>query len=359
MTITVGPDTPTATDPNCQSPNKLRFDTETDALATAAAKDAEYGVSTHAVYECTDHWHLTTHPEISPKPLRTSSKRIDAAAVTFPKAPLRPSTDLGAGFVVVSPKVAAYWLLEFNTHNRGIRGAGVSALAVDIMTGGWDLNGESVKFSADLAILDGQHRLKAVVAAGSPVPLLLVTGLEPLSQDTIDVGIKRSFADILKLAGETDCVNLATVTAAVARWKTDQIRGAKISLSVPVLKRVFRDHPEIRDATVAIRQVHKRIGPVRNSVVGLSWWLFAGINPGDARFFFDQLCAGTGMGANDPIWRLREVLLKNAAAKRKLSAAEMLALWIKAWNFYRLGQEVRLLAWKSGGEHPEAFPIPR
>lgn len=349
----------TAAIAECRSPEKLNFSSELEALAEAAAQDARHNINTHTPYECVGHWHNTTHDKTPPKPLRTASKRIDKAAVTFPKAPLRPGTDLTVGFFILTPKIAAYWLREYNSHNRNLRDRGVSSLAIDIITGGWDLNGDTIRFDTNNVMIDGQHRCTAVAQSGIPVPIILVTGLEPLAQDTVDTNMKRSFADALKLAGEPDALRLAGVTAAVCRWKAGQLRaGGKTNLSVNVLKRVLRDHPEIREALPVIRVVSKKVGSMPQSMLGLAWWLFNSINAEDCEDFFTKLAEGAGLEKTDPIWVLREVLEDNAKAKRKLPNLDFLAYVIKAWNAYREGRQIKQLWWRGGGARPEAFPTP-
>lgn len=354
-------DTPTsARVASCRNPEKLTFATEFEALAEAAAQDAKHGIDTHTPYECVGHWHNTTSDDSPPKPLRTSSRRIDRAALNFPKAPLKPSTELTAGFIVLTPKIAAYWLREFNTHNRNLRPRGVSSLAIDIITGGWDLNGAAITFDAERRMIDGQHRCSAVVESGIPVPVVLVTGLEPAAQDTVDTGMRRSFADTLKLAGESDPLKLAGVVAQVCRWKAGQIRGnTKTNLSVKVLQRVLRDHPEIRSAVPIARRINARVATGPASILGLAWWLFNAIDPEECADFFEKLCDGSGLEKTDPIWKMREALIDNAATRRKLTKVEMLAYLIKSWNYYRSGQQVQQLSWRAGGKRPEPFPTPR
>lgn len=346
--------------PMCRNPEKKAFDTQIEALAFAAEHDAINGTDNTPYGTCDcGKWHNTTKGAAN-TPVITSSDRIDAAAATFPPAPLRPSIDLAVGFYVLSPKTAAFWLREHNTHNRGLREGGTGALAVDIMTGGWDVNGDTFRFDTDLVMFDGQHRAQAVVNAGRPVPIILVTGLEPVAQDTTDTGIKRTFADVLRLAGETDVNNIASVTASVCRWKAGQIRntGGRTNLSVRVLQRVLRDNPEIRDAVYAAQRLRNHVA-VQNSVSGLCSWLFHGIDAADHDFFFDKLATGAGLEQNSPIYQLRKRLLADANAKARLRKLEVLALFIKSWNHFRDGNEIGYLKFVSGGQNPEAFPIPR
>jgi hypothetical protein len=76
----------------------------------------------------------------------------------------------------------------------------------------------------------------------------------------------------------------------------------------------------------------------------------------DVGAFFDRLGSGAGLAANDPILVLRKRLEKNAIEKRRMSDNDAAAIIIKGWNAYREGRAIQLLAWRSGGATPEAFP---
>ena len=86
------------------------------------------------------------------------------------------------------------------------------------------LNGETVKIASDGTILDGQHRLYACIQAGVPFETVVIRGLPPEAQDTIDTGMARKFADQLALRGEVNTPLLAAITRWAMRW----LRGAKM-----------------------------------------------------------------------------------------------------------------------------------
>jgi hypothetical protein len=74
-------------------------------------------------------------------------------------------------------------------------------------------------------LLDGQNRLLAMRMAGYPhVPFLLVTGLDEDSANYIDIGSKRSTADLLKLvfnvtlAGRLAAAIACSLKARRAEW---------------------------------------------------------------------------------------------------------------------------------------------
>lgn len=123
------------------------------------------------------------------------------------------------------------------------------------------------------------------------------------------------------------------------------------------LLEILARHPELRDCLHVGRRVHNAVRTT-TSIGGLAWWLFFRIDADDACFFVDRLCDGADLTDGSPILALRKALINNAAARAKQPDFVVIALVIKAWNAYRQGRTMQVLAWKSGGAAPEAFPEP-
>ena len=73
----------------------------------------------------------------------------------------------------------------------------------DMKSGDFRINGEPICVSNKGRYLNGFHRLKAIVKADIPVPMLFIYGVEdkPEIIDTIDTGTPRNLKDILNLRG--------------------------------------------------------------------------------------------------------------------------------------------------------------
>lgn len=85
--------------------------------------------------------------------------------------------------------------------NRKSRKNTVRLYKKDMDTGQWKVNGESLKFRKDGALMDGRHRLLAVSDSEKPRQFLVVGNLDCGVEDTIDVGAMRSIEDALSFAG--------------------------------------------------------------------------------------------------------------------------------------------------------------
>ena len=105
---------------------------------------------------------------------------------------MTPTTNnqLNAAVVTIGPDLARYYLAK-NKKNRLFNAKHVHFLANEIRTGNWKLNGDTIVLN-DERLIDGQHRLMAVLMADLPITTLLVTGVSSDVFDTIDIGKKRT-----------------------------------------------------------------------------------------------------------------------------------------------------------------------
>ena len=110
--------------------------------------------------------------------------------------------DPDATFMDVTPVMAERWMQK-NQHNRSFSKHVASKYVDDIRSGSFQgLNGDTIKLSVDGLLLDGQHRLSAIIQTQTTVRTLVVSGVQLAAQSTMDKGRKRSAASTLALAGE-------------------------------------------------------------------------------------------------------------------------------------------------------------
>lgn len=268
-----------------------------------------------------------------------------------------PASKMDVKLVTVTPALAHEWL-GYNTHNRKMRLRTVAAYAADMAGGNWQWNGETVKFSVDGTLLDGQHRLAGIVEAGVEVPLLVVRGLPNETQDTVDGGVKRKFADVLHLRGERYPNTLAAVARRVTIWEAGGRRtGGNYAPTNAQMFQTLEKYPGLRETARLAEQVGRGCA-LPASILGLGWWLFSQLSTEDAAFFFARLGDGQSLIKGDPIYELRKAAEASKTVRGERSETYLTAILIKAWNAYRSGEDVGVLRFRPGGAHPEKFPKP-
>jgi len=103
--------------------------------------------------------------------------------------------------MTVSPSMALNWLDYANSNNRRISDAHVQRLARDMKQGEWVLTHEGIAFDPSGVLLDGQHRLWAIVIAEKSVEMHVWRGVTREALMAIDCGKPRNLGDILRLSG--------------------------------------------------------------------------------------------------------------------------------------------------------------
>lgn len=262
----------------------------------------------------------------------------------------------------ITPAMARKWLPQ-NTHNRNFRQRVANGYAADMASGAWVENGQSIKFAKDGTLLDGQHRLSAIAQAGVAIRMLVVSNLPNTTQETMDTGAKRTLADVLKLRGEKKYVALSAALLRVHQWERGYRKAVAASNELrpthPQLLQTLEKHPEIRHSVEVAIKTKQQI-PIPAAALSLCHWVFFQIDPQDCEFFFTRLGDGVGLMPTDAVYALRRAADLNARANgTKYTEVHMIALIIKAWNAYRMGQEVKLLAYRPGGSNAESFPEPK
>ena len=132
-------------------------------------------------------------------------KEGNTVAAKAPRA-VAPNTKLET----ITPERAES-LLSLNTANRKFKPKHAANLAREIQSGRWQINGDSIKISVENTLIDGQHRLAAIVISGQPVQTMVTYGLSSEVFGTIDTAqVKRSHADLIGLAGYANSARLAS-----------------------------------------------------------------------------------------------------------------------------------------------------
>lgn len=131
---------------------------------------------------------------------------------------LRNSPVPMAEIVRITPAMALA-LLEGNTTNRKLRPGKVALYADFMRQGKFMLNGEAICIANNGDLLNGQHRLAAIVDSAVPTETVVVFGLDPSVMDTYDTGTKRSYSDNLHIHGLNNTHQLAAAISWCQRYE--------------------------------------------------------------------------------------------------------------------------------------------
>lgn len=103
-------------------------------------------------------------------------------------------------YVYVTPEMAKA-ILVGNTNNRAVKQRVVDAYAFDMAAGLWYWHtAEPIKIAEDGTLLDGQHRLLAVIQCGKPQGFYIAYNVPLNALGKLDQGVRRDAADNINLS---------------------------------------------------------------------------------------------------------------------------------------------------------------
>jgi hypothetical protein len=260
--------------------------------------------------------------------------------------------------VNVNPRDAQL-LLDRSDKNRLFNQSNFKKLVATINDGDFAYNGSSLCLSAAGRLLDGQHRLRAIIATGITAKFIIATGIVDKAQSTMDTGRSRTLAQNLQMNGEQYENELSGALIGIQAWELGE-RATQVSLRDATIQqslRFYAAHPEVRDISREAKNYSRAIPGLSCKAISQFIWAFDKIDATERKAFFDLLVSGVGLSEGDPILQLRNYL-HTKVGKEKLTAHQLSGMTCKAWNQWREGDRKRL-AFRPGGSNPEAFPEPR
>lgn len=110
------------------------------------------------------------------------------------------SSELQMAVIEITPDMAKYWL-DVMGKNRTMTRSTMDKYASDIMNSAWTLNHQGIAFDCNRKLIDGQHRLHAIINTGISVKAPVF--VNSVAQG-IDVHRPRSIHDEIRISGEAE-----------------------------------------------------------------------------------------------------------------------------------------------------------
>lgn len=259
--------------------------------------------------------------------------------------------------IFVTAEMARKFLRLNIENNRPINADRVNQYARDMKSGRWKENGDTIKFSDTTELIDGQHRLSACVQAGIGFWSLIAYGVKRDAFLTIDRNQTRSTGQLLHLAsGVNDYNAISGVLSWLWRFRDGIVLTQRQPTAVEA-NELFEAHPRVRESITYTRRLLSKFkaGPV--SAVAFCHYCFSKQDPALAELFFDGLGSGTSLRMIDPVYQLRERIIAQATAGRRIATHELIALYFKAWIAEREQRTIKNLRWVSTEAFPNIGPI--
>lgn len=251
-----------------------------------------------------------------------------------------------ASVQLVTPEDAVEILATANISNRALNKDIVQAYSRDIDKGAW-LIAEPIMFDNQGVLIDGQHRLAAIIESGVAQEMMIATGYDPSVRLLIDTGKRRNANDALDIAGIR--VNNKSTVTGIARLSMLYERGGLFRIPSNGgmtfanwdIVAWITEHPEVEDYAMRGRKV-SRILEVSPQAYGFCARILDEINKEVMLGFEERILGFERSGPRDPVVQLEQALkhygsdrASRGERQQGLRHHQQVALLFLAWNRVR------------------------
>jgi hypothetical protein len=234
-------------------------------------------------------------------------------------------------------------MLEANTTNRPLSRSVVKSFAEAMARGDWMVTHQGIAFDVNGQLVDGQHRLAAVIESDLAVEMTVFTEVEEGTFDVLDTGRRRNAADVLAIEGEKSSSTLAAMVRII--WLYENRPDLAWSGSAAVVTNhqiveTLEQHPKLRDFVPIGEQIAAATGMMKSAAGASSYLVSRAATKAQLDRWLDGIIDGAGLTKSDPRLIFRRVMFAMARrqagqAMRRRDTREHVALYLKAFNAWR------------------------
>lgn len=254
----------------------------------------------------------------------------------------------------ISPNTAITYLKNAGK-NRKLSEKKVQDYAKQMTDGEWVLNGEPIIFGKSGNLIDGQHRLRAVIYSNATVQMLVVRGVNDEYFDSIDSGKSRTLFDVFS---SNNIANASIVSAAVKKYsvicsnpKSCFFRDySKLTPCRKVLLETYNHNAEVFDYAAtfgANMYAKKRLASPANIGAIYAYLMLVKEHEQDKIEEFFWFLFSNKEAATTPAYsaaiEARNRIISSALSGKKFEPKTLQNMFAIAWNSFIEGKEVKKL----------------
>lgn len=157
----------------------------------------------------------------------------------------------------ITPDMARQMLMSNMKCNRPVQKATVHSYARMMKSGRWNLTHQGIAFDENGELVDGQHRLNAVIEANVPVQMNVTRNVRraPGEMFTIDMGRRRTYSNVTQMSGIEDPVyrNAGIYVSAYMRYK---MRGGHKADPAEIVDYIDRHYDDVKRLSEYVTGTH-------------------------------------------------------------------------------------------------------
>jgi hypothetical protein len=166
--------------------------------------------------------------------------------------------------------------------------------------GGWKVNSQPIAFDTAGRLVDGQHRLLAIVRSGITVRMAIAFKVQHDAVKTIDRGRVRTVGEVLRRDGAIPSPTRVTQWSNAHRLLVDRAMPAG---SVDNTESYYLTHQKSVEWALSVMP---KKGPFCLSVIGSALVIAHEKFPTETEEFFASVIDGEGLRKGSPVYEFRE-----------------------------------------------------
>lgn len=247
---------------------------------------------------------------------------------------------------LITPTIAKQ-LLEQNTINRNVKQPVVDLYSRQMANGEWrEDTGEVIKISETNKILDGQHRLLAIVKSNVAINLHIAYNVNDSVFSVLDTGSRRNTTDTFKVAGIKQENTIPSIISMYNLLLNNRRTGVHVnnkSTNSELLEQYYQDPEFWQNIAKESHNMYLSYAKILHpSYIGGFYAFLNKLDSEKATQFMQQLTTGINI-TNNSVALLRNKFMQDKMSIRKMNQTLKIALTIKAWNFFIKNTEVQIL----------------
>lgn len=243
---------------------------------------------------------------------------------------------------LITPQRAKQMLDNNIENNRNVRPQTVELYKQQMLKGNWiGRHPGTYTVNKQGKLLDGQHRLKAIVESGVSVYGYIAT-VDDSVMPTIDEGRKRTAGNAAHVFGIQNANNVVAAIRIYRALKNGRITSKDTLTNLDMIELYYKDKERIDHVVSNSSTLYSRNKMISTSLISALWMYFDDIDSEGAESFISQLITGRDVN-NDTILVLRDRLIQEKTNVRKTPQSNLIALIIKTWNCCREAKTLKVL----------------
>lgn len=275
--------------------------------------------------------------------------------------------ELFTKMVLITPE-SAKELLKLNVSNRPLNQVTVDWYAKQMTNGQWTISGQTISISDKNTLIDGQHRLAALVKSGKKITFNVAYNVPFQSFVNYDSVRSRGLCDVFAIE---NILNYKSISAIISKYnalslghisylgfgnsnKTGGLKKKVKFTNIEALDLYNSNNELFQEIHHVSDRCYKRIKLFPSSQIGaFMYYLIVNKKHNKEKVFsfFTQLFFNENV-ENKSIYNLREKLINGSIGQFVMVSKLKYIYLVKCWNAFVVGKEIKIYTFNDSDVAP-------